>query len=181
VSSDFSLWGRVFVFPVWVPLRPPVGHFVRPSVWWSAFVLPFVWVAPPPPVGRYPFLILATSILCMSSTASAAVLSHTDREQLVNPNRNNLHPVSPRIWRARVHYTRPPACEWVHPTILAFTAVLSTRAPVLGLCFFVYARRETGHAHNQTTRTTAPHDTRQEQHQKRPHEEPPPLLNNYRR
>jgi len=28
------------VFPVWVPLRPPVGRFVRPSVWWSAFVRP---------------------------------------------------------------------------------------------------------------------------------------------
>jgi len=66
----------VCVFPVWVPLRPPVGRFMRPSVWWSAFVRPFVWVAPPPPVGRFPFLILATSILCMSSTASAAVLSH---------------------------------------------------------------------------------------------------------
>jgi len=67
----------VCVFPVWVPLRPPVGRFVRPSVWWSAFVRPFVWVAPPPPVGRFPFLILATSILfCMSSTAFAAVLLH---------------------------------------------------------------------------------------------------------
>jgi len=61
---------------VWVPLRPPVGRFVRPSVRWSAFVRPFVWVTPPPPVGRFPFLILAKSILCMSSTASAAVLSH---------------------------------------------------------------------------------------------------------
>ena len=38
---------------------------------------PFVWVAPPPSVGRLPFFILsATFILCMSSTASAAVLSH---------------------------------------------------------------------------------------------------------
>ena len=39
---------------------------------------PFVWVAPTPSVGRFPFFILsATFILCMSSTASAAVLSHT--------------------------------------------------------------------------------------------------------
>jgi len=28
------------VFPVWVPLQPPVGRFVWPSVWWSAFVRP---------------------------------------------------------------------------------------------------------------------------------------------
>jgi len=54
----------VCVFPVWVPLRPPVGRFVRPSVWWSAFVRPFVWVAPPPPVGRVPFRFPATFILC---------------------------------------------------------------------------------------------------------------------
>jgi len=40
-------------------------------------------------------------------------------------------------WRVRVCYTRPPACEWVHPTILALTAVVSARAPVLRLCFFV--------------------------------------------
>jgi len=39
---------------------------------------PVVWVAPPPSKGRFPFFILsATFILCMSSTASAAVLSHT--------------------------------------------------------------------------------------------------------
>jgi len=70
VSSDFSLWGRVCVFPEWVPLRPSVGRFVRPSVLWSAF-------GPPPSVGRFPFFIQsATFILCMSSTASAAVLSH---------------------------------------------------------------------------------------------------------
>ena len=25
----------ICVFPVWVPLWPPVGRFVRPSVWWS--------------------------------------------------------------------------------------------------------------------------------------------------
>jgi len=55
---------HVCVFPVWVPLRPPVGRFVRPSVWWSAFVRPFVWVASSPPVGRFPFRFLATFILC---------------------------------------------------------------------------------------------------------------------
>ena len=54
----------VCVFPVWVPLRPPVGRFVRPSVWWSAFVRPFVWVVPPPPVGRFLFRVPATFILC---------------------------------------------------------------------------------------------------------------------
>ena len=54
----------VCVFPVWVPLRPPVGRFVRPSVWWSAFVRPFVWVVPPPPVGRFLFRFPATFILC---------------------------------------------------------------------------------------------------------------------
>jgi len=53
----------VCVFPVWVPLRPPVDRFVRPSVWWSAFVRPFVWVAPPPHVGRFPFRFPATFIL----------------------------------------------------------------------------------------------------------------------
>ena len=52
--------------PVWVPLRPPVDRSVRPSVWWSAFVRSFVWVAPSLLVGRFPFLILATSIFCMS-------------------------------------------------------------------------------------------------------------------
>jgi len=31
---------NVCVFPVWVPLRPPVGCFVGPSLWWSAFVWP---------------------------------------------------------------------------------------------------------------------------------------------
>ena len=59
------------MFPVWVPLRPPVGRFVRPFVLWSALGLP-------PSVGRFPcFILSATFILCMSSTASAAVLSHT--------------------------------------------------------------------------------------------------------
>ena len=36
----FYLVLYVCVFPVWVPLRPPVGRFVEPSVWWSAFVRP---------------------------------------------------------------------------------------------------------------------------------------------
>ena len=67
---------------MWVPLRPPVGRFVWPSalcvvVRFCALCAPFVWVAPPPSVDRSPFFILsATFILCMSSTASAAVLSH---------------------------------------------------------------------------------------------------------
>jgi len=41
-------------------------------------------------------------------------------------------------------------------------------------------RRDTGHTHKHTTRTT-PHNTTQEQHHKRPHEEPPPALDNDRR
>jgi len=68
---DFYLYNEVIyiciyvcVFPVWVPLRPPVDRFVRPSVWWSAFVRPFVWVVPPPPVGRFLFSFPATFILC---------------------------------------------------------------------------------------------------------------------
>jgi len=42
--------------------------------------------------------------------------------------------------------------EWVHP----------------------YVRRETSHTHTHTT-GTRPHNTRQEHHHKRPHEEPTPL------
>jgi len=77
-----SLCGLRFVRPfvLWSAFVPPpsvgrfpffiVGRFVLPFVLWSAF-------GPPPSVGRFPFFILsATFILCMSSTASAAVLSH---------------------------------------------------------------------------------------------------------
>jgi len=76
-SISFHVGLCVCVFPVWVPLRPPVGRFVWPSVWWSAFVRPLcVGRAAAACGGRFPFFILsATFILCISSTASAAVLS----------------------------------------------------------------------------------------------------------
>ena len=40
----------VCVFPVWVPLRPPVGRFVWPSVWWSGLTDLFSACRPPPPL-----------------------------------------------------------------------------------------------------------------------------------
>jgi len=72
VSSDFSLWGRgVSVCFLCGSLCGLLLAALCGPVLWSAF-------GPPSSVGRFPFIILsATFILCMSSTASAAVLLHT--------------------------------------------------------------------------------------------------------
>ena len=71
VSSDFSLWGRgVSVCFLCGSLCGLLLAALCGPVLWSAF-------GPPSSVGRFPFIILsATFILCMSSTASAVVLSH---------------------------------------------------------------------------------------------------------